>query len=134
MANKISHDEQLVRAAKIRGWITALLNSRETEPFTLTMIWDALADKFKSVNYNDVALRAMLKSMVDNKLILSDKRANKMFFMSLRFPIQSNKNGADTAQKNKPASTHFSIDIVKSTGKVRITAGDIVIDVGIVAR
>ena len=130
---KATHDDMIKRAAQIRAWITAFLNANKTQDFTMAMIWDALKDKFESVHYNDVALRAMLTSMANNNLILSQKEGNQLHFMSIDSPARVTKTAnGQAAEKSK--ATHFSIDIVKSSGKVRITAGDIVIDVGIVNK
>jgi hypothetical protein len=144
-----SRDAQLIRAAKMRALVTAYL-SKQNAPVSKAQMEADLAAELEGINLND-ALAYQLTYMTRGNLIKRiDEPGNRPLYAAINSDhelvhTKVPKLGVTAiAHKtpNKPTSTntpsapkaqhHMAIDMVKSTGRVRISTQYMVIEIGVV--
>ena len=126
---KVSRDEQLRRSAEMRTAISSLLfNSSENLP--ASEISELLKSKMEELGYNETNLSNFLFTMSKNGLIsksgpLGNVKYGRPSDIKSAEPVKIKKPKGDPAQEIK-------IDIVKSTGRVRLQIKGLVIEIGVV--
>ena len=140
-----TRDEQLIRAAKTRAAITAFFKNT-TDKVTKSQIEQALVEDLKTIGCDTHAFAYLLKDMVRVGLISSDKAtgdskpvffandgskpakpANTLVKVATK-PQQQTQTAHPVAQPNQ----HLVIDVVRTTGRVRISTPGMTIEIGIV--
>jgi hypothetical protein len=134
MASKETvREEQLRQAAEYRAGIIAVLKKSKT-PFTQAEIETSLAaylglDTVPNM-YN------ILGGMFDNELIYRSKDGKSRNIYSLNkfeeTPSTDEETEVTKVRMKRGANSTIKIDIVKSTGRVRIQTQGIVLEVGVV--
>lgn len=139
---KLSRHEQLERAAKIKAIVIAHLNSVNAW-VTFGSISSALSDRLKEFNYSDDSLRALLNQLAQNRLIMRETEGNKKpryasinakysLGVTSQEPTPPQVAKVTKPEAIKPDQQSLVVDLVKSTGRVRVAWQGLVIEIGIV--
>jgi hypothetical protein len=124
-------EQQMVRNAQIRSAIIAFLAEHSDQQVTSGRIIEALRPKLTKLEYtNESSLYGILSTMHKNNLI--GKGENGYYFLSL--PVETKETIKQTKKVFAKEISHpaIKVDLVKSSGKVRLTIGGMVIEVGVV--
>ena len=141
MSDKISRHEQLVRAAKGRAIITACLKNADV-PLTRVKIFEACGDSLNALGYTDSTLDNFLYTMGKSGLVTKVPGPSGMSYLWGTTPCavgnavinkaKAKQVKADTASSAVPSAAAITLDIIKSTGRVRLTINGLVIEVGVI--
>lgn len=121
-----SRDTVLVRAAKLRAKIISLV--KKTPGITTTDLTVQMQDFLKEVGGNDLAVRTQLIHLHKNEQLAQVKEGAQLhYYLPTELPR------APRAKKEKTVNSppNFTVDLVKSTGRVRLNIGGFVIDIGV---
>jgi Fe2+ or Zn2+ uptake regulation protein len=133
----------VANAAKSRALLLSYMNN-VNKPVTINEIVSDLSDKFKEIGVDSKSVYFQMKRLADNKLVGSARRGVAIEYFKNDTPttalaVVDNVTPIKTTRKythrepvHVATQPTLSIDIVKSTGKVRINMNGIVIEVGIV--
>lgn len=139
MSTKSSRDALLARAAELRALLIGELN-RSGAGLTLRALYDAHEAKLSGMGVDDNIIRNILDRAARNELIFKRTEGRNVVYYSAPYvdvknsgsqedpPAKVRKVKAPVVPTTQPALT---IDIVKSTGRIRLDVGGFVIDIGI---
>lgn len=129
--------ESQALAAKARAMILSYLN-RNQKRMTIKEIVSELSDKFNAAGIRHEAINYQMSRLAANNLVGSVRRGTAIeYFRNPSnelvvvedVPVKTTRKYNRTDIVQQPA---LAIDIVKSTGKVRINMNGMVIEIGIV--
>jgi hypothetical protein len=141
------------RAARMKAAIIALLNNTE-EPLSKSAIAEKLSDVIKELNYKTSNFESQLYQLVGNDLV---KRVGKTsnnqgsLYASAKYQFPNPNDASDSeepkqkrqyirrkgveddsnSQKGTGTVPAISLDIVKSTGRVRLAINGMSIEIGV---
>lgn len=136
MANTVARNEQLRRAAVIRALIVSILNENQ-DPLESSQIVKKLGSALEDNGYTPLSISNFLYTMKNTNLISCMKVDGKMKYaasgilgnsVSVSPKVSSEKSNKLT--KNTPVGV--TIDIVKSTGRIRVSFKGLIIEVGVI--
>lgn len=134
----LPRDEQIKRAAQMRAAIMALMSTNHSQEYTMPQLAAALKELVEELEYKDYHMYSVLRSMVSNKQIYLRKEGNINYYAAQaikkvndRVPLELVGARKESAAADTPG---LIVDIVKSTGRVRLTIGGIVLDIGVVGK
>lgn len=125
--SRTPRDEARVRDAKIREAVRGVLS--DGEEYTASRLMEILTPDLEALGFKPANLRFILYEMAESKLIHSRKEARTLHFSAHASAQAKVPESEPKRQKTKPA---VKIDIVKSTGKVRIELDGLLIEIGVV--
>lgn len=138
MADKISRHEQLVRAAKGRAIITSYLNTK-TEPVPRGKILEDCGDRLAELNYTESSLDNFLYTMGNSGLLTKKPDpTGKLYLWSTmpsdggKVPLRKAPSSKVKDKQDKASPAAITLDIIKSSGRVRLTINGLVIEVGVI--
>lgn len=126
-SKKLTRDEQMVRSAKVRAAIIALV--RETPQISTTEVIQSLSDLMKATKASRSSVITQLKQMVKNGQLLTEHGHRPLRFT---LPAENGRTKKITVKGKKGEVPNFTIDIIKSTGRVRLQLGGLSIEIGVV--
>lgn len=128
---KLSRNEQLRRSAEMKAAISSLIFNSSSD-LSAKQVSESLSEKMKELGYNETNLSNFLFTMSKNQLI---SRNGSLGHVTYGKPNGSADQKAVTKKekiKPKSSSEEIMIDIVKSTGRVRLQIKGLVIEIGVV--
>lgn len=138
MTKKLTRSEELVRAAALRAAIVADLNARSA-PVNQQEITESLKDTLVKWKVTDEAtLRRVLARAVSAGLFTSEKDGTRVLYSlskdSAEEKAQKTQKKLAKAQLKTLAigAPDFTVDIVKATGRIRMTIAGLSIEIGVV--
>lgn len=138
MAVTRSREEQLIRAAKARAIIIAFLSERPGEAFSRAEIQSGTTKTLGPLGYTAAALDNFLYTMRKSELIwrreAEDGQPIRYHADRAVGMVEGGKPRQPKVPKKHKASAQSAavvIDIIKSTGRVRLTLGGLVIEIGV---
>lgn len=135
-----------VRTAVVRAQVIAFLNRGQGQEFTAAEIFKRLTTSDAQAGTEPLPeakeVVAALKTLSSNKMISFQKRSNINHYYVAPFAQKVSSatplnalpridNGTLKIVATPPASS-ISIDMVKSTGRIRVQLGGMVIEIGVV--
>ena len=133
---KISRNEQLRRAAEMRAAISSVI-ANSTKDLSSKEIGELLVEKMKELEYSNDNLSNFLFSMSRNNLIYSKGTLGHIVYG--KFPSTTQELDKEKSKKSKTnngnklsATEEIKIDIVKSSGRVRLQIKGLLIEIGVV--
>lgn len=151
--NESQRNADLARASAARAIVLPYVNSLTLKKMTATQIQQALAEELKKLGkLKKDFIRNLLKTAAGNRLVESEKVGHTVFYFGKGIKEESlddypssgaeKDEGTDNVlNKRKPYTKRLSatvdgdkimIDIVKSTGRLRIQAQGLIVEVGFV--
>jgi hypothetical protein len=137
MAKKptISRTEQLRRAAVARGAAIAFLNSRDAH-YSGKELFNSMSNKLEAIEYTQANMDYILHALANSELIGSSKDGNTNVYFKKGLMPQTDPQElvAKTAKvaKTLVVTPDIKIDLVKATGRIRMTIQGISIDIGVI--
>lgn len=142
MSKAMSRDELSLRAAKVRAILIAGLNVGG--PKTHKELCDIHQDDFHPIGADDATIRNILDRAVASKFIFKRREGRSVVYYTIANDGSAGSGAtlgatASKAGKTKGLSIKASalqapsliLDIVKSTGRIRLEVGGFIIDIGI---
>lgn len=131
----LSRKEQLLRAAQLRARITALINNADIR-LTTKEVRAAIEEELKDLGYNESVLSNFLFTMSNNGLISREGTlGNITYGKAGDLPPKKEKTAKIQQEKVKKVINQeptLTVDLVKSTGRVRISFKGIQIEIGVI--
>lgn len=127
---KTSRAQVLQQAAELRAQIVALVNNAGVG-VSRSQVQEQLQSAMDARGLAATSLNGALTTLSDNGLIRKERRGREMYYLPASKTRQSQPRNASSV-RSKAAKPQFEIDIVKSTGQVRLTLQNIVILIGVV--
>lgn len=143
---KTNRKDQLARTAQSRALVFAHLNNAESALSVKDLLND-LAEPLAALQIGEKPLRALLDRAAKSGLITKGLLEDQVVFfrkgsrrpgieIETKDPDQSpkiagGKQKRPNAKAPKDAAPALTLDIVKSTGRIRLEVGGFVIDIGI---
>ena len=122
----ISHQDAIVRASKVKELIAKHLVARGGSP-SLRDISNELAESLDALGYDRRNLRSLLTTMVKAGM-LSEVGTG----IHREYVMESSLPGIKVEKVRKKAIDALQIDIIKATGRVRLSIQGLVIEIGVV--
>lgn len=130
----MGNHENMARAAKYKALIVALLNRTGTL-LSHSEISAKLEDELTADSYKAHNLRGLLAQLAANKMIICDVAGNRKLYHSTQYPAPADADEPVVERKSKKdAAPTLKVDLVKDTGRVRITLQGLVIEIGVVDK
>ena len=155
MAESLKRDAQLARAASIRAMLIAGLS--EFGANSVRGLCEAFSGELAALQANDVTVRNILERSLTAGLVGKRRGTDNVtvYYVELErgdLPSRKKAQAGERSEINKepllgydvvgappkiskhkksPAQPSLTIDIVKSTGRIRLDVGGFVIDIGI---
>lgn len=124
---KFTREESLVRAARLRAIITAALNAQPDRVFKAEELRQELSQEMSNLGYTMINLYSCLRQMAKQELIGHPAIGNyKAIAEGDEVQVAKRKQSKKSAK-----APEVSIEIVKSTGKVRLSIKGLVIEIGV---
>lgn len=135
MSGTLSREDTLRRAAELRVKIISVLNVAG-KPVSLRHLQENLKDWLHSSGYPDnFVLQNFLYAMVKNELIAKHGVGTVATYSKIGVvPVEQSlrSESAHKAKKKESKPPSIKVDIVKATGKVRISIDSITIEIGVI--
>ena len=128
---KVSRREQLRRAAEMRSAISSLIFNSPSS-LSASQIGNALSEKMKELGYNETNLSNFLFTMSKNNLISRTGGLGHVVYGKANSEVEIEPSEKRKKVKHANPAAEIAIDIVKSTGKVRLQIKGLVIEIGVV--
>lgn len=120
----LSRSQILVRAAKLRAKMISLI--KKTPGISTPDLVAQMQDTLKAEQANDTSVITQLLHLQKSELIATIKDGNKAsHYLPDAKPAKVRKEKAVKAQPD------FTVDLVKATGRVRVSIGGFVIEIGV---
>lgn len=141
-ASELSEDEKAVRQSKIRAAIQHWLNNNQGS-FTVSQIAKGLESIIQELNYSTQSLYSILPTMTKAGVIKMTEAGGKHYYHHPRWEGHPLEHTEPTVKRIKRSTeavadivppSQFTVDVVKSTGRVRITTQGLTIEIGIVEK
>lgn len=132
---KLSRDEQLVRAAHGRAIVTAFLANISPDGANMPDILEGAGEELREAGYNDIKpISNLLYHMVNNKLITMVKEdgTNVYYSTNAKKAGGAKQQKSETTVKKSAKGEFFQVDLIKSTGRIRITTKGVTIELGVI--
>lgn len=132
--------EEITRSAKLRAAVNAFMLQRPGHELTQAQIEEAHAELFKELKYSKNAVYAVLQSMVKNDMLdVRNDNDNNVNYYSAKGTTRIVQADAVMLKPVKPAkparpAPEIIVDVIKETGRVRITTQGVVIELGVVEK
>jgi hypothetical protein len=127
----LSRKEQLLRAAQLRARITAIMNNADIR-LTAKEVREALEDELSALGYNESSLSNFLFTMSNNGLISREGTIGNITYGKAGDILPEKEMKQKKAQKATNQDPTLTVDLVKSTGRVRISFKGIQIEIGVI--
>jgi Fe2+ or Zn2+ uptake regulation protein len=132
MPTIVPRDEQLKRAAQIRAVIVSTLNNNPN-PITRSDLYVAIQQTMESLNYDEGSLDNFLYTMTKSGLITkANIQGGKAVYAASGVTIPVKKTVIKPEKHSKKDHPAITIDIVKSTGRVRVAFNGLVVEIGVI--
>jgi len=137
-AEKPSKAETDAKIGAVRQLVVDFLNGNPNRAYTAISIGNALANQLASIGYSAHGLRYLLKNLEKDKLIqavsVDNPRSYSTLIRELPEPIKAVINHPQQPVEKSPitGAPTLKVDIVKSSGKVRLELQGLVIEIGVI--
>ena len=133
MKTTVPRDEQLKRAAQLRAIIMSTLSSNA--PIMRSDLYTAIKPTMDSLKYAEGSLDNFLYTMTKSGLISKGVDNGKVVYAASGTPLTV-KPKTEKVKSELPKTTSktpaITIDIVKSTGRVRVAFNGLVVEIGVI--
>lgn len=127
----LTRDVLLVRAAKFRAAIMALV--RENPNVSAAEVTEALANLIESTQAKKHIVVEQLKQLVKTEqLVATVDQKPIRYSLPKQGRVAKKQTVVVKAKKGNAGSPAFTIDIVKSTGRVRLQLAGLSIEIGVI--
>ena len=137
---QVQRAESLRRAAQARAFIIALIVKAGSEGISSKNVWLSLTKEMKELGYTQNNLSNFLHTMSANKLIVKTGPLGQIRYFPAGTVIGLDSAPSSNQKKQKASKKEgkisdipsLTIDVIKSTGRVRISLKGLVIEIDVV--